>query len=66
MAVLMLSGSWPELQIGSKTVAKKSYAYLGPAPSGGTTILGAAKKKHAYFLMTFFGSCMDFILAKNR
>ena len=29
MAVLMLSGSWPELQIGPKTAAKKSYAYFG-------------------------------------
>ena len=66
MAVLLLSGSWPGLRIGAKTAAKKSYAYLGPVPSGVTTFWGAAKKNDAYFLMTFFGSCMELILAKNH
>ena len=66
MAVLLLSGSWPGLRIGPKTAAKKSYAYLGPAPSGGTTILGAAKKNEAYFLMPFFKNFMVLILAKKH
>ena len=66
MAVLLLSGSWPGLRIGPKTVAKKSHdAYLGPVPGDTTPILGAPKKNHAYFLMTFFRSCMELILAKN-
>ena len=66
MAVLLLSGSWPELRIGAKTAAKKYDAYLGPVPSGVTTFWGAAKKNDAYFLMTFLGSCMDLILTRNR
>ena len=43
MAVLLLSGSWPELRIGAKTAAKKSNAYLGPVPGGVTTFWVAAK-----------------------
>ena len=66
MAVLLLSGSWPELRIGAKTAAKKSNAYLGPVPGGVTTFWVAAKKRYAYFLMPFFGSCINLILAKNH
>ena len=65
MAVLVLSGSWPELRIGAKTAAKKYDAYLGPVPSGVTTFWGAAKIYDDLFLMPFFGSCIDLILAKK-
>ena len=65
MAVLVLSGSWPELQIGSKTAAKKSYAYLGPVPSGVTTFWGAANKKIRLFFDDIFWLLYRFDLGKK-
>ena len=66
MAVLLLSGSWPELRIGPKTAAKKSYAYLGPVPSGVTTFWGAAKIYDDPWPGDPGVSCIDLILAKNH
>ena len=65
MAVLLLSRSWPGLRVGPKTAAKKSNAYLGPVPGGVTTCWGAAKIYADFFLMPFFGSCINLILAKS-
>ena len=66
MAVLLVSGSWPGLRIGPKTAAKKYDAYLGPVPGDTTPILGAAKIKYESFLLPFWGSCINLILAKNH
>ena len=65
MAVLVVSGSWPELRIGAKTAAKKSDAYLGPVPSGVTTFWGAAKKKIRLFFVDILGLLYGLDLGKK-
>ena len=65
MAVLLLSGSWPGLQNGQKTAAKKSNDYLGSVPGGVTTLLGAAEVFLRLFFDDIFGLLYKFDLGKK-